>query len=337
MLSRTLFCLAAFSAASSAAFADTVWLKNGDRLTGTIKLLDSKKLLLQTDYGGSIPLSWDKVATLQRDKPVLVQRGEYEDDLEVKSLKPAGQGQVVVETEQQGPQTVALASISQIVPPRPLLRDFTWKGNVDAALDYKRADKDTDDYDIDFKTQARHGMWRHNAEGSYNRETEDGEVSTDNWALQYALDRFFNEKFFWQGRLSYDRDKIEDISRQRNLGTGPGYQFWDNELGSFSLTALLDRADYQYRDGQKDNFYSISMKWDYNRYVYGQTVQLFTTGEVGRPLDNTASFSLDTDVGLRYKVTNWASLNLKASKQLVSGAKGDLNETEYSAGVGVTW
>lgn len=337
MLSRTLFYLAAFSALSSTAFADTVWLKNGDRLTGTIKLLDSKKLLLQTDYGGSIPLSWDKVATLQRDQPVLVQRGEYEEDVEVKSLKPAGQGQVIVETAEQGAQTVPLASISQIVPPKPLLHDFTWKGNIDAALNYKRADKDTDDYDIDFKTQARHGMWRHNAQGSYDREKKDGAVSTDNWSLQYALDRFFNEKFFWQGRLSYDRDKVEDIARQRNVGTGPGYQFWDNELGSFSLTALLDRADYQYRDGDKDSFYSVSMKWDYNRYVYGQTVQLFTTGEVGRPLDNTADFSLDTDLGLRYKVTNWASLNLKASKQLVSGAKGSLNETQYSAGIGVAW
>jgi len=314
-----------------------VWLKNGDRLTGTIKLLDSKKLLLQTDYGGSISLLWDKVATLQRDQPILVQRSEYADDLEVNSLKPAGRGQVFIETNALGSQTVPLASISQIVEPHPVLRDFNWKGNLDAALDYRRADTNTADYDIDFKTQARHGLWRHNVQGGYNRKKQDGEVSTHNWSLQYALDRFFSDKFFWQGRLSYDRDLIEDISRQRNLGVGPGYQFWDNELGAFSLTALLDRADYEYRDGNKDSFYSASMKWDYNRYIYGQTVQLFSTGELGRPLDNTADFNLDADVGLRYKVTSWASLNLKVSKQMVSGAQGSLNETDYSAGMGVIW
>jgi hypothetical protein len=38
---------------SSAAFADTVWLKNGDRLTGTIRFFDGSKLLLETDYGRS--------------------------------------------------------------------------------------------------------------------------------------------------------------------------------------------------------------------------------------------------------------------------------------------
>ncbi|TWI58495.1 uncharacterized protein DUF481 [Pseudomonas duriflava] len=337
MLSRTLFYVAAASLVAGAAHADTVWLKNGDRLTGTIKLLDSKKLLLQTEYGGSIPLDWSKISTLQSDNPVLVRRGDYADDVEVKRLKPAGQGEVIVDTDSQGEQTMPLASITQIVPPRPFLRDFTWKGNVDVALDYKRAEEDTDDYDVDFKTQARHGMWRHNGQGSYNKEKSDGEVSTDNWSLEYALDRFINEQFFWQGRVSYDRDKIEDIARQRTIGTGPGYQFWDNELGAFSLTALLDRADYKYQDGTQDNFYSVSMKWNYNRYFSGKTFELFTMGEIGRPLDNTADFSLDSDIGLRYKVTNWASLNLKASKQWVSGAEGHLNETEYSAGFGVTW
>jgi len=79
------------------------------------------------------------------------------------------------------------------------------------------------------------------------------------------------------------------------------------------------------------------MKWDYNRYLYGQTIQFFTTGELGRPLDNTANFTFDGDVGLRYKVTNWASLNLKASKELTSGAEGNVNQTEYTAGVGVSW
>ncbi|EHK69678.1 hypothetical protein PPL19_17915 [Pseudomonas psychrotolerans L19] len=332
---RLLSSLALLSLASFA-HADTVWLKNGDRLTGTIKLLDSKKLLLQTEYGGNIPLSWDKIKTLQRDKPVIVQRGKYEPDFPVESLKPADDGQVVVSTA-DGQQTVPLASITQIVPPRPFLRDFAWKGNIDAGLDYISSSQDSEKYDIDFKTQARHGMWRHNANGSYDRYKTDDVVSTSKYGLQYALDRFFDEKFFWQGGAEYKRDWIQDLAKQRTLGTGPGYQFWDNELGAFSLTGLLNHNRYEYSDGGSDQFLSASVKWDYNRYLYGQTIQFFTTGELGRPLDNTANLTFDGDVGLRYKVTNWASLNLKASKELTSGAEGNVNQTEYTAGVGVSW
>ena len=39
MLSRTLLSIA-LASCSLSAVADTVWLKNGDRLTGTIKLFD---------------------------------------------------------------------------------------------------------------------------------------------------------------------------------------------------------------------------------------------------------------------------------------------------------
>ena len=60
---------------SSAAFADTVWLKNGDRLSGTIRFFDGSKLLLETDYGGSIPLDWKKIATLESDHELLVKLG----------------------------------------------------------------------------------------------------------------------------------------------------------------------------------------------------------------------------------------------------------------------
>uniref|UniRef100_A0A1I8APN1 Omptin family outer membrane protease OmpT n=1 Tax=Steinernema glaseri TaxID=37863 RepID=A0A1I8APN1_9BILA len=95
-----------------------------------------------------------------------------------------------------------------------------------------------------------------------------------------------------------------------------GYQFWDDELGAFSLGSLLNRTDYEYSDGGKDNFYSLGVKWDYNRYLIGKSVELFTNGEV----------------------TEWASLNLKAEKDIISGTSdSDLDKTRYTVGFGVAW
>jgi hypothetical protein len=321
----------------SSAFADTVWLKNGDRLTGTIKVFDGGKLMVDTAYGGSIPVDMKQVKTLETDQPLLVRQDAYNTEV-AKSLKPADEGKVIL-ANGDAPKTVELASIQQLMKPKPLVQDLTWKGNIDAALDFKRADTDTDDYNLAFKTTARHGRWRHIADGEYNRESQDGNVDTDNWSMEYSLDRFITDQWFWQGRLNYKRDKIEDLERQRTVGTGPGYQFWDNELGAFSLGSLLNRTDYQFSDGTKENFYSVAMKWDYNRYLVGKTVELFSTGELGRPLSNVADYSLDADIGLRYKVTEWASLNLKYEKDIVTGtANGNnLDSSRYTAGFGVTW
>ena len=335
MVSRTLLCLAVMSA-STPLLADTVWLKNGDKLSGKITLFDGGKLLIQTEYAGAVPIDWKQVKTLESDQQLLVKQDAYTGE-KAKALHAADDGKVTL-ANGDGPKTVELASIQQILKPKPVVEDLVWKGNIDIALDYQRAEKDTDDYDVDFKTSARHGRWRHTAEGEYNREFQDDVVTTDNWSGEYALDRFLTDKWFWQGRLVYKRDKVEDLSRQRTVGTGPGYQFWDDELGAFSLGSLLNRTDYQYSDGGKDNFYSVAMKWDYNRYLVGKKVEFFTNGEVGKPLGGVADYALDAEVGLRYKVTDWASLNLKAEKDIITGSdEADLSKTRYTAGFGVTW
>ncbi|MFJ2288863.1 DUF481 domain-containing protein [Pseudomonas iridis] len=335
MFSRTLLCLAVCSA-STPLLADTVWMKNGDKLTGTITVFDGGKLLIQTKYAGAVTIDWKEVKTLDSDQHLLVKQDAYTGEMS-KSLSAAEDGKVTL-ANGEAPKTVELASIQQILKPKPVVEDLVWKGNVDLALDYQRAEKDTDDYDIGFKTTARHGRWRHIAEGEYNREVQDDVTTTDNWRAEYSLDRFLTDQWFWQGRLNYKRDHIEELARQRVVGTGPGYQFWDDELGAFSLGSLLNRTDYEYKDGSKDNFYSVAMKWDYNRYLIGKKVEFFTNGEVGKPLSNVANYALDAEMGLRYKVTEWASLNLKAERDIISGTNdADLNKTRYTAGFGVAW
>ena len=335
MFSRSLLCLAVFSA-STPLLADTVWLKNGDKLSGTITVFDGGKLLIQTKYAGAVTIDWKEVKTLDSDQHLLVKQDAYTGEMS-KSLTAADDGKVTL-ANGEAPKTVELASIQQILKPKPVVEDLVWKGNVDLALDYQRAEKDTDDYDVGFKTTARHGRWRHIAEGEYNREVQDDVTTTDNWRAEYSLDRFLTDQWFWQGRLNYKRDHIEELARQRVVGTGPGYQFWDDELGAFSLGSLLNRTDYEYKDGSKDNFYSVAMKWDYNRYLIGKKVEFFTNGEVGKPLSNVANYALDAEMGLRYKVTEWASLNLKAERDIISGTNdADLNKTRYTAGFGVAW
>ncbi|WP_417781535.1 DUF481 domain-containing protein [Stutzerimonas xanthomarina] len=333
-LSRSLLCVT-LSTLALPTLADTVWLKNGDRLTGKISVLDGGKLLIETEYGGSIPVKWSQVATLESNQQLLVKEDDVTGEV-AKSLQAAGDGMVTL-SNGGAPRTVPLRSITQIIHPKPIIQDLTWKGNVDMALDYKRAETDTDDYDISFKTSARHGLWRHNGSGGYNREYRDGVTATDNWDAEYALDRFLDEHWFWQGRLEYKRDKIEDVRRQRTIGTGPGYQFWDNELGAFSLASLANRSDYEFASGNMEEFYSLAMKWNYNRYLVGKTFEIFSNGEIGKPLENVADYQLDAEMGLRYKVTDWASLNMKAEKDIVSGAESDLDETRYSIGFGVGW
>lgn len=101
------------------------------------------------------------------------------------------------------------------------------------------------------------------------REKKDGRKVEDNWELDYDLDRFFDEHWFWRGSYSQKHDAIDNLERQSALGTGPGYQFWDDELGRFDLVAEISRWQLEWRDQPREDFTSYSLEWDYKRLLAG--------------------------------------------------------------------
>lgn len=316
------------------ALADTVWLKNGDRLSGRIQLFDGGKLLLKTDYAGSVTLDWRQVASLESDQALLVKLDDGEGE-HARGLRRAADGRV--ELVNGAARSVELAAVQQILPPRPLVEDWVWSGSADFAVEYERAEKDVEEFDVDLRTKARHGDWRHNLSASYDRESKDEVETEDSVGAEYALDRFLDEHWFWQGKFEYERDRIKEVAIQRTLGSGPGYQFWDNELGAFSLVSLLNRHDLAFAAGGKEHLYALGFKWDYNRFLLGKRFELFSHGELGAPFVDAIDYKLESDLGLRYKLNSWASLHLKGEWDQLRGEQGDVDEATYSLGFGVGW
>lgn len=318
------------------AVADSVWLTNGDRLTGQVRLYDGGTLLLETDYGGLVRISGKSVATLETRSVMLVRPHRLQGSRVYAQLRPATPGHVYLIYNGET-RLVRLTDIRQILPRRQFLEEWIWRGSIDFSVDIQRGDTDIDDHDIAITTDFRHGDWRHNLRGEYNREYKDDVRSVDNWHTQYALDYFIDEKWFWQGRLQYRRDDIEEIARRRSIGSGPGYQFWDNELGALSLTSLLNRDDFDYADGGAARTYTVAMKWDYNRFLVGKAIEVFSSGEVGLPLSSSVSEKLDAQIGLRYRLTSWASFSTRIEWDRVTGDDGRISLRRYIMSLGVNW
>ncbi len=54
------------------ATADTIKLKNGDRLTGTIVKSDEKTLVIKTDYAGPVTINWDAIQDVESSQQLNV-------------------------------------------------------------------------------------------------------------------------------------------------------------------------------------------------------------------------------------------------------------------------
>lgn len=326
------------------ALADTVWLTNGDRLTGTIKSLDNGVLLLNTDYGGDVRIKFAQVQTLESEQELVVRDASLKHDYLARLVR-RDPGQVGIDgarrtadgTATEVSTDLTLTDLARVARPRPLLRDATITGTLDLGLDQKSASTTTQNYNAALRGEVRHGLWRHRLGANYNRVKEDRTVSTNNYGGDYTLDRFLTPQAFWQGRLTHRRDWIEDLDRQTAYGTGPGYQFWDDDLGAFSLTGLVGRVHYGFKDDTSENFYAASLRWDYKRYFSARQFEFFARGEVSRPIGDAADFALNSELGLRYNVTSWASLYVKFARNQVSGSRESLNENRVTTGLGVKW
>ncbi len=279
------------------ALADTVWLDNGDRLSGEIVLMDGGKLALKTRYAGQVLIDWKDIDTISSDKPLLIKQQGVSGQRS-RTLEAAGKGMVRI--VDGGSHTVPLASIRQMVPPRPLVEDLVWEGNLDVKLDSKRNDSDKDEWKLKGDTRLRHGAWRHVLAGEKH-------------------------------------DAIDNLERQSALGTGPGYQFWDDELGRFDLVAEISRWQLEWRDQPREDFTSYSLEWDYKRLLAGTRLELYSKGTVLVPGIERIDYLLDSEYGLRYRLNSWARLSFLYELDQLRTEGGTQSDRHYLIGVGVGW
>src|SRR5580698_2809149 len=104
-LSVLAFTISIFGAA--ALRADTVVLKNGDRLTGTAVKLDGGKLTFKTAYADPIAIAWDQVISLSTSQPLVLPTPKGK--LDVTAVERTDTGLVV--TTASGPVTLPATEV----------------------------------------------------------------------------------------------------------------------------------------------------------------------------------------------------------------------------------
>lgn len=315
------------------AWADTVWLNNGDRLTGTIVLLEGGKLVLQTKYAGRVMIDWKDVSTLRSEQPMLIRQSGFDSE-QSKSLAAAGQGMVRLENHES--KTLPLASITQMVPPQPFVEDLVWEGNLDGKINIERDDDRIDDLRLKLDTTLKHDRWRYSLDGEQRRETKNGNKVKDNWEANYDQDYFVTDQWFLRGSYGTLRDEFADVYRQDSGGFGPGYRFWDSALGHFELIGQLIHYDLRAEEGNA-SFNATSTQWDYKRLIWGSRVELYSTGEFSMPHVDSVDYVLDGEAGMRYRINEWARLSLLYQFSRVQGFGQTFTDREYTLGVGVGW
>jgi len=231
-------------------FADEVYFKNGDRLSGQIVRLTDGKLVLKSAVAGEVTVNLADVKTFSSEAPVEI---HLKDGTVLHQPIAAGEpNEFGLKTATPvKPQTFPLADVAAINPP-PAAKP-KWTGSISGSLSSTTGNTKANSAAISASMLRRTEQDRTTADADLakgrqkNRDTGESQTTEDWWRTRAQYDYFFTKKFFGFGNVRYETDAIARLDRRVVLGGGAGYQWIETEKTSFStnvgLASLYEKYD----------------------------------------------------------------------------------------------
>ena len=150
---------------------DILWMRNGDRLTGTIEEITPESVRIALPYSQAVTVKREAVKRWRLEK-------------------------------QDKPKATAKGGISLFQAEGDEGNAWLWTGNGDLNIKLKKNETRTNDINIKGKTEVANLDWRYSLSGEYNYETANGETDSHDYTVNPTLDYFFNDHWFVRNSLS---------------------------------------------------------------------------------------------------------------------------------------
>ncbi len=215
--------------------ADTVILKNADRLTGEIIRLEKNKLVLKTDYAGMVQIDWGAVERLQSGKRFRVETDNQRQLTGLVSVSPRG---VDVISQDDVVSIEPLRVVAMEPASEAGAEEGFWKaleGSVDVGYSLARGNSRLSQSSLGVRTQYRTPAWRMQVDASslFSRQSDAPTTSRHTGSLR--LDRFLGTETFVFTLAALERDERQLLDLRANLGGGFGWKVLRSRRTELSL------------------------------------------------------------------------------------------------------
>lgn len=331
----------------SAAWADQVVLKNGDRVTGNIIKKDGKNLTIKTDQFGVVTTSWDQVVSIQADKPINV---VLPDGRTVQGTVATANGKLEVATKDTklsvDPAEVATIRNDDEQKAFERLQKPRWgelwagtgslgfagtSGNArtlvfTTAINAARVTR-TDKTSLYFNTIKASALV--NGKNADTAQAVRGGMSYDHNLTPRLFANAFND---------WEYDKFQDLDLRFVLGGGLGFHAIKTERSQLDLLGGADFNHSSFSTPLTRNSAELFWGDEYSLKVNSAT-SLVQSYRMFNDMTNTGSYRVNFDVGASTKLAKWLNWNVSISDRYLNhpapGRK--TNDLLYTTGLGITF
>lgn len=235
---KLLYLLATLLALSLAqvVFADSIVLKNGDHLTGTITAIDKTEITVKTDAAGDVKIKWSAVQQLSSDKSLYVATPEK---TTITGTVTSDGKDFIVHTTTAGDVTIPVTQITIVRTESDqqayekslhpgLLNDWTGAVNIGFAL--ARGNSDTTNLNTAFAADRKtlSDEFKLTASSIYSTSGTSptgapGGVTANEVLGAVAYDRNLNKRIFVFASGDFTHDELQDLTLRAIYTGGLGW------------------------------------------------------------------------------------------------------------------
>lgn len=246
---RILFVILSVLVQATAAVADQVTLKNGDRLTGSIISSDAKTLVLKTDYADMVTIKWDFVEQVESGQSLYIgtKRGQV-----IVGTVTTSDGRFAVTTKESGSVMVAKADVTFVRNAdeekkvesalerlqHPGLADL-WTGSLDSGLGLVRGNSETSNFTFGLnagRATTRDKITYYTSSAFARSKVKNVTATTaQSVAGGVRYDLNLSEKSFAFGTVDLFNDRFQDLDLRTVLGAGGGHHAINNSRTTLDL------------------------------------------------------------------------------------------------------
>ncbi len=281
--------------------ADTVTLRNGDRITGKFVVFEDDQLRFRTAYAGILSIPRADIASLATDDDVTVL---FNNGARVSGRVTADlSGRMRLVGERLDPrQLLDLNGVGSIHPGRDKIPPtFRWSGRINLGFKTESGNTDTDELNISGRIRGRSKSHRLTADAEASIEKANDVTNTEDASGSFTHESFVSEKLFFFTRLFLEYDRFKNLDLRAFLSTGPGYQFYEGKDLNFSVDGGIGWLHEDFKGDAADRDDPAFMwSYEYDQYFFDRFVQAFHNHLGTLNLSHTEEATLKFRWGLRF-------------------------------------
>src|ERR1700722_13252015 len=323
--------LAALSAMACAASADTVVLKNGDHLTGTVETSDGKNITLKTDYAGEIQIQWASIAEVKTDNPIYV---VMPDKSTVSGLITTEGTNIIIRPATGAPVQL---SVSQVTVVRGMAQQQAyeaslhpsvleaWKGGVNLGFALSRGNSETTNlttgFTADRKTNTDETTAYFTSLYSTNDKTGGGTIANSIvGGLKY--DHNLTKKIFVFGSGDFTHDELQFLNILAIFSGGLGYHLISNPTTTLDVLGGVNYTHESYAAGNGSLAVSRNLAGvtvgESGMHKFGKSTTATEVFYFYPDLTNTGQYRFSFDAASVTQISKWFGWQIGLSDRYVS-------------------